>query len=194
MQKGSVRCKRGWFIAKGVVFSQKLQVHHKRGQFITKGVGLSQKGSVSRKRGRFLAIGVGSLQKGQVHHEKGRLIVKGVGSLQEETLLCNLLISHTLLQRSEVDAEDAAGNTAIHVAAEKCYSWSCWRLLEEGGLQLLHKANKDNLMPLDVAIKASATKYDNALSRVDTLYGCPKWMSRMQYRLFGLSFCKNLKN
>ena len=62
-------------------------------------------------------------------------------------------------QRSELDAEDTMGNTALHIAAEKCHSWSCWRLLEEGGLELLHRRNRDSLTPLDVARQTTTPKY-----------------------------------
>ena len=50
------------------------------------------------------------------------------------------------------------GNTALHMAAEKEHSWTCWRLLEVGGLELLHKTNKDSLTPLDVAIQNAPFK------------------------------------
>ena len=76
-----------YLLRKGVGSLQKGSVRYKRGRFIAKGVGSLQKGSVRYKRGRFIAKGVVFSQKLQVHYKRsckrGRFVAKGVGSLQK---------------------------------------------------------------------------------------------------------------
>ena len=48
-------------------------------------------------------------------------------------------------------AQNAHGNNVLHIAANAGHGWTCWRLLEEGGLSLQHEENREGNTPLDLA-------------------------------------------
>ena len=62
------------------------------------------------------------------------------------------------IQRCDIGAKDFAGNNAMHIAASAGHGWTCWKLIENGGLALLHERNRDGLRPLDMASQGKEFK------------------------------------
>jgi ankyrin repeat protein len=55
------------------------------------------------------------------------------------------------LQRSDVQARDRHGNTALHLAAQYGHSWLCVELVTRGGCHMLSLPNNDGRTPFDTA-------------------------------------------
>lgn len=66
-------------------------------------------------------------------------------------------------ERSDIFAQDFAGNSALHIAASTGQMRCCWQLMAAGGLGLLHVHNRSGLRPLDMAAQSKGDKYAEAI-------------------------------
>ena len=66
-----------------------------------------------------------------------------------------------MFQRSDLAHRDGQGNTVLHTCAKFGYAWLCWRILQQGGLHMLHERNNNGYTPLDLARKETQSpRYD----------------------------------
>ncbi|ELT89235.1 hypothetical protein CAPTEDRAFT_191019 [Capitella teleta] len=63
-------------------------------------------------------------------------------------------------QRSDIFAQDFAGNNALHIAASTAQCKCAWMLLSAGGLGLLHVQNRRGLLPMDMAKQSDEKFFD----------------------------------
>ena len=63
------------------------------------------------------------------------------------------------MQRANVMARDAHGNTCLHIAAQYCMVEILWRLMVRGGYNLLKEKNREGFTALDLCKASTAPRY-----------------------------------